>query len=171
MSAGPSNRRNKIYCDKWVHEGVCAFTQQGCKFKHEMPFDEATQRSLGLFQGFPAWWKKKNEEQVIETSQQMRILSPNQLKFSPVNETAAQMTETLDRAAHSPIAYSGLQGRTRTGARSQWMKNGIVPFFKRPIASLPQLSQCSSSVSQQRTSVQGEFNEASMGQFQGGPQR
>ncbi|KAI2464456.1 hypothetical protein F4781DRAFT_436423 [Annulohypoxylon bovei var. microspora] len=51
-------RRPKIYCDKWVHEGVCAFTQQGCKYKHEMPFDKVTQHALGLFHGFPAWWKK-----------------------------------------------------------------------------------------------------------------
>ncbi|KAI1802184.1 hypothetical protein F4811DRAFT_573406 [Daldinia bambusicola] len=54
----PPQRRPKIYCDKWVHEGVCAFTQQGCKYKHEMPFDKVTQHQLGLFHGFPAWWKK-----------------------------------------------------------------------------------------------------------------
>lgn len=41
-----------------MHEGTCAFTQQGCKYKHEMPFDKATQLSLGLFHGLPSWWKK-----------------------------------------------------------------------------------------------------------------
>ncbi|KAI2606646.1 hypothetical protein GGR54DRAFT_652334 [Hypoxylon sp. NC1633] len=41
-NASQSQRRHKIYCDKWVHEGVCAFTQQGCKYKHEMPFDKWT---------------------------------------------------------------------------------------------------------------------------------
>ncbi|KAK7976180.1 MFS general substrate transporter [Apiospora arundinis] len=55
-------RRPKIYCDKWVHEGVCAFTQQGCKYKHEMPFDKLTQHQLGLFHGLPAWWKKHQAE-------------------------------------------------------------------------------------------------------------
>ncbi|KAF7518661.1 hypothetical protein G7054_g13377 [Neopestalotiopsis clavispora] len=55
-------RRPKIYCDKWVHEGVCAFTQQGCKYKHEMPFDKVTQHQLGLFHGLPAWWKKHQAE-------------------------------------------------------------------------------------------------------------
>lgn len=55
-------RRVKIYCDKWVHEGICAFTQQGCKYKHEMPQDKATQHSLGLFHGLPAWWKKQQGE-------------------------------------------------------------------------------------------------------------
>ncbi|KAK5628931.1 hypothetical protein RRF57_004646 [Xylaria bambusicola] len=57
-AAAPSHRRPKIYCDKWVHEGVCAFTQQGCKYKHEMPSDKLTQHQLGLFHGYPQWWKK-----------------------------------------------------------------------------------------------------------------
>lgn len=61
-SAGLPQRRVKIYCDKWVHEGICAFTQQGCKYKHEMPQDKATQHSLGLFHGLPAWWKKQQGE-------------------------------------------------------------------------------------------------------------
>ncbi|KAL2132456.1 hypothetical protein VTI74DRAFT_3762 [Chaetomium olivicolor] len=55
-------KRMKVYCDKWVHEGVCAFTQQGCKYKHEMPSDRATQHQLGLFLGYPAWWKKRQAE-------------------------------------------------------------------------------------------------------------
>ena len=41
---------------------MCAFTQQGCKFKHEMPMDKATQHDLGLFQGLPSWWKKHQAE-------------------------------------------------------------------------------------------------------------
>jgi hypothetical protein len=53
MSLPP--RREKIYCDKWIHEGVCAFTQMGCKYKHVMPTDKATQMSLGLNHGFPSW--------------------------------------------------------------------------------------------------------------------
>ncbi|KAI0528281.1 hypothetical protein F5B22DRAFT_653351 [Xylaria bambusicola] len=56
--AALGHRRPKIYCDKWVHEGVCAFTQQGCKYKHEMPSDKLTQHQLGLFHGYPQWWKK-----------------------------------------------------------------------------------------------------------------
>ncbi|KAF5025255.1 hypothetical protein F66182_2721 [Fusarium sp. NRRL 66182] len=55
-------RKTKIYCDKWIHDGTCAFTQQGCKYKHEMPFDKATQQSLGLFHGFPKWWRDHQEE-------------------------------------------------------------------------------------------------------------
>ncbi|KAL8358600.1 hypothetical protein RB598_003048 [Gaeumannomyces tritici] len=55
-------KKVKVFCDKWVHDGVCAFTQQGCRYKHEMPYDRATQVSLGLFQGFPSWWRRHQAE-------------------------------------------------------------------------------------------------------------
>ncbi|KAG9246297.1 hypothetical protein BJ878DRAFT_297554 [Calycina marina] len=54
-------RRHKIYCDKWIHEGICAFTQLGCKYKHEMPMDKKTQLSLGLNNGIPKWYKQKQQ--------------------------------------------------------------------------------------------------------------
>ncbi|KAK3360163.1 hypothetical protein B0T25DRAFT_515523 [Lasiosphaeria hispida] len=75
VASAPSHnpKRTKIYCDKWVHEGVCAFTQQGCKYKHEMPFDKATQHSLGLFHGLPAWWKKHQ----AELGRQQRLVDEN----------------------------------------------------------------------------------------------
>ncbi|KAK1982400.1 hypothetical protein LZ30DRAFT_590642 [Colletotrichum cereale] len=68
-------KKPKIYCDKWVHEGVCAFTQQGCKYKHEMPLDKATQNSLGLFHGLPAWWKKQQAE--LQRQQSQALLEPS----------------------------------------------------------------------------------------------
>ncbi|KUI59620.1 hypothetical protein VP1G_06841 [Cytospora mali] len=66
--ANNANKREKIYCDKWIHDGTCAFTQQGCKFKHEMPNDKETQEKLGLFHGYPSWWKKLLAEQQRPTS-------------------------------------------------------------------------------------------------------
>lgn len=59
-------KREKIYCDKWIHDGTCAFTQQGCKFKHEMPSDKETQMTLGLFHGYPGWWRKHMAEQQMQ---------------------------------------------------------------------------------------------------------
>ncbi|RDW61015.1 hypothetical protein BP6252_12398 [Coleophoma cylindrospora] len=55
-----TGQKEKIYCDKWVHEGTCAFTQRGCRYKHEMPFDKATQLSLGL-NGLPNWFKRARD--------------------------------------------------------------------------------------------------------------
>ena len=51
-------KKRKIYCDKWIHDGTCAFTQIGCKFKHEMPLDRETQLSVGLNHGLPVWFKR-----------------------------------------------------------------------------------------------------------------
>jgi hypothetical protein len=70
--APEAQKRLKIYCDKWIHEGVCAFTQQGCKYKHEMPLDKDTQESLGLFQGLPIWWRKHQGE--ITSDQQVHAM-------------------------------------------------------------------------------------------------
>ncbi|KAH6649807.1 hypothetical protein F5144DRAFT_607889 [Chaetomium tenue] len=67
-----NNKRIKVYCDKWVHEGVCAFTQQGCKYKHEMPADKATQHQLGLFLGYPVWWKRRQGELARVQQQQQQ---------------------------------------------------------------------------------------------------
>ncbi|ODA80233.1 hypothetical protein RJ55_03191 [Drechmeria coniospora] len=75
-----NNRREKVYCDKWIHEGVCAFTQQGCRYKHVMPLDEPTQRSLGLFQGFPTWWRKQDE--LANTSVERQAQRPRQTSIS-----------------------------------------------------------------------------------------
>ena len=63
-------KKNKVYCDKWVHEGVCAFAQQGCRYKHEMPLDRQTQHLLGLYHGLPAWWKKREAEHQAEMRRQ-----------------------------------------------------------------------------------------------------
>lgn len=75
-------RRAKVYCDKWVHEGVCAFTQQGCKYKHEMPFDKVTQHQLGLFHGLPAWWKKHQAELARQRDAPQGIDSESVLEIS-----------------------------------------------------------------------------------------
>ncbi|KFY26179.1 hypothetical protein V491_01408 [Pseudogymnoascus sp. VKM F-3775] len=54
-------RRGKVYCDKWIHEGFCAFTPVGCKYLHVMPMDAATQLKLGLKNGLPRWYSIRTE--------------------------------------------------------------------------------------------------------------
>ncbi|KAJ4155690.1 hypothetical protein LMH87_000924 [Akanthomyces muscarius] len=144
-----SSRKIKIYCDKWIHEGVCAFTQQGCKFKHEMPQDEATQRSLGLFHGFPAWWKKRTEEQ----NSSRRGLGTGSQSTSPSRMGCATpqlgSSEASRGRSHHAVAFEqqhGLPPRDHSYGQtsfasgpsswkpsgSQWMQNGIVPFVRGP---------------------------------------
>ncbi|KAH7403001.1 hypothetical protein BKA64DRAFT_641020 [Cadophora sp. MPI-SDFR-AT-0126] len=56
-----SGRREKVYCEKWIHEGVCAFTQVGCKYLHTMPMNVETQVKLGLYHGLPRWYCVRTE--------------------------------------------------------------------------------------------------------------
>ncbi|KAK1700346.1 hypothetical protein BDP55DRAFT_625936 [Colletotrichum godetiae] len=109
-----SPKKPKIYCDKWVHEGVCAFTQQGCKYKHEMPFDKATQHSLGLFHGLPAWWKK----------QQTEVRQQQQQQQQPQGSGAEVYLDLRQQSQSGPdspiIGDRGLAGLTR--ATPSWRR-------------------------------------------------
>jgi hypothetical protein len=73
-------KREKIYCDKWIHDGVCAFAQQGCRYKHEMPMDKATQHSIGLYNGLPKWYKEKYAVELRGNLPSLSIRS----QFSPL---------------------------------------------------------------------------------------
>ncbi|CZT41248.1 uncharacterized protein RSE6_00969 [Rhynchosporium secalis] len=74
----PARRREKVYCDKWIHEGTCAFTQLGCKYLHRMPMDRETQMTLGLNNGPPAWYRRTEEylTRPMEEGQMVVLGSP-----------------------------------------------------------------------------------------------
>ncbi|KAJ0370419.1 hypothetical protein COL154_001554 [Colletotrichum chrysophilum] len=99
-------KKPKIYCDKWVHEGVCAFTQQGCKYKHEMPLDKATQHSLGLFHGLPTWWKKQQAElQRQQQQQQQQEASGTETFYDVSSPLHRLMKPKLTLEAEQRTAY------------------------------------------------------------------
>ena len=52
-----SEQGDKIYCSYWIRSGECDYTQQGCRYKHEMP-DKQTLASIG-FRTVPRWWQEK----------------------------------------------------------------------------------------------------------------
>ncbi|OHE91550.1 hypothetical protein CORC01_13147 [Colletotrichum orchidophilum] len=114
-SSPNSPKKPKIYCDKWVHEGVCAFTQQGCKYKHEMPLDKATQHSLGLFHGLPAWWKKQQTE--LRQQQQQ----PQQHQGNGAEAYFDPLQQSQSGLKISPVIRDrGLAGSTR--ASQSWRR-------------------------------------------------
>ena len=49
--------RKKEYCSYWIRTGECDYTQQGCRYKHEMP-DLQVLNSIG-FRDYPYWWKQR----------------------------------------------------------------------------------------------------------------
>ncbi|KAF1989780.1 hypothetical protein K402DRAFT_401871 [Aulographum hederae CBS 113979] len=58
------DQSQKVYCSYWLATGNCAFAQQGCRYKHEIP-DLPTLKTLG-FRGIPQW--KLSEQKPMLTS-------------------------------------------------------------------------------------------------------
>ncbi|KAF2003624.1 hypothetical protein P154DRAFT_428596, partial [Amniculicola lignicola CBS 123094] len=52
------NHSRKEYCTYWIKTGECAFTIQGCRYKHEMP-SPAILKEIG-FNTIPLWWKERS---------------------------------------------------------------------------------------------------------------
>ncbi len=52
-------RDKKVYCTYWLSKGNCAYMQQGCIYKHEIPKDQETWESLG-FHTIPGWLHAKS---------------------------------------------------------------------------------------------------------------
>lgn len=51
------NLGRKVYCTHWIKTGECAFMQQGCLYRHDMP-DRDTLGRIG-FAAVPAWWQMR----------------------------------------------------------------------------------------------------------------
>ncbi|KAL1898795.1 hypothetical protein Sste5346_003202 [Sporothrix stenoceras] len=110
-------KKHKVYCDKWVHEGICAFTQQGCKFKHEMPHDRATQRSVGLFQGYPNWYKKlQAQEEHHHHQQEQQQQPPFQMHGAATH---------VPTPAMAPLALPGPHATDAGSAQLQSLPKGL----------------------------------------------
>lgn len=92
-----------------------------------MPVDESIQRSLGLFQGFPGWWKKRQEEQKMADS-------VTELTQSPTGRNRVWPAHDSNHAgSHGLLRARDSAAHDQQTARSQWMKNGIVPFIRGPL--------------------------------------
>lgn len=57
-------RGNKVWCSKWLDTRDCAFQQQGCRYKHDIP-----PRALWIELGFPhgrPWWNQMGAEDHVK---------------------------------------------------------------------------------------------------------
>ena len=50
--------KKKEYCTYWILHGDCAYVQQGCLYKHEMP-SKAKLQEIGIW-NIPRWWVERN---------------------------------------------------------------------------------------------------------------
>ena len=78
----PRLRGKKVYCTHWLSKGNCAYMQQGCIYKHEIPRDLEGWGSLG-FQTIPGWLQAKSPTWI---DQHLRK-SPDLPKDSAVEES------------------------------------------------------------------------------------
>ena len=67
-------RGKKVYCTHWLSKGNCAYMQQGCIYKHEIPKDQETWESLG-FHTIPGWLHSKSSAWIDQHSQKSPDLS------------------------------------------------------------------------------------------------
>lgn len=102
-------RREKIYCDKWIHDGTCAFVQVGCKYKHVMPTDKLTQVSLGLNHGFPGWYRRLNRDALegYQGSSPTDPSPPQSLADHPYSNSRARIDENWRGLAAAKTGNAG----------------------------------------------------------------
>lgn len=95
-----------------MHEGICAFEQQGCRYLHDMPSDKATQVALGLFQGYPPWWKKHQAD--LQRQRAGPVVGTHQIEAKPQQPQQQQQqhghygTASIPRAALPASAKEAL---------------------------------------------------------------
>ncbi|ORX94209.1 hypothetical protein BCR34DRAFT_608338 [Clohesyomyces aquaticus] len=67
----------KEYCSYWIKTGECAYQQQGCKYKHEMPPLDVLREKVGLWR-VPQWWKEKTALRPAGTWAEGRLKNNNE---------------------------------------------------------------------------------------------
>lgn len=65
----------KEYCTYWLRTGECAFTQQGCLYKHEMPATLEKLQELG-FRRWPEWWQKVHQQVRLDAGGDRMMTAP-----------------------------------------------------------------------------------------------
>lgn len=63
----------KVYCTYWIARGQCHYTQQGCRFKHQMPDLETLREIMGR-NSYPKWWLES-----IGRQRRTALLAPHHL--------------------------------------------------------------------------------------------
>ena len=117
---------NKRWCSYWIQKGECAYTQQGCKYLHEMP-DLATLRTIG-FTHVPFWYKQNQEREKrnLDSWRASQLMNSNQTRApnspfampprpiqaskisSPRHHTKAP-TKTVNQTAEAPADLLDLE--------------------------------------------------------------
>ncbi|KAI5203717.1 hypothetical protein E4T42_00626 [Aureobasidium subglaciale] len=93
------DQRKKVYCTYWIqNQGQCAYMQQGCMYRHEMPEDKKTLNSIGL-KSVPLWWRQ----------QQARNKKQKAVRVPPSHSTDAQLVrQAVQDSRSNPVLQKTL---------------------------------------------------------------
>ena len=83
--AADSEPPKKVWCAHWIATGDCKYQQVGCKYKHEIPFDEETRRRIG-FREIPQWFKESDAWhgwlQQVDPSEREKLMNHGRNKYN-----------------------------------------------------------------------------------------
>lgn len=145
----------KEFCHYWIQHGSCAFTQQGCLYKHEMPpLDKLNQ--IG-FREIPAWYTSKMRSKFLTgiaplqgrfTNMTMKPIPPGQTAVPANDVPKKESVYTLPNQQHTSsvgptvileewASWLDAEGYSQDGdspnfwghfpaAKAQWMKLSLA---------------------------------------------
>ena len=96
-------RGKKVYCTHWLSKGNCAYMQQGCIYKHEIPRDQETWESLG-FHTIPGWLQAKSSAWINQHLRKSRDLSED---LSAQGSSVARKAQPQINALQDPEKGNG----------------------------------------------------------------
>lgn len=118
----------KEFCSYWIRTGECAFTQQGCKYKHEMPPDRITLKRVFGIDQWPKWWIERfpNDSRVLAmypNPHRLVLSSGSRGRVPPGRDFMAARSWRTDgrgRPAMTPIAaFSSLAAAARANPKQK----------------------------------------------------
>ncbi|KAK5999612.1 hypothetical protein QM012_005269 [Aureobasidium pullulans] len=117
------DQRKKIYCTYWIqNQGQCAYKQQGCIYKHEMPEDKETLESIGL-KSAPAWWRKEQARKKSKAKRTDRNGSISEWEVVEHQQTASSAVHS-DNIIHVRVRPSRPVSTSTTKQAVQQCRSG-----------------------------------------------
>ena len=117
QSATDSVPGKKLWCTHWIMTGNCKYQQVGCKYKHELPFDEETRQRIGI-RDIPQWFKESDAWpgwlQQVGPAEREKLVGYGRNKNNFVTGLSGQRS---GREGRLSFAYSGGEGGLATNAR------------------------------------------------------
>ncbi|EEH20751.2 hypothetical protein PABG_02982 [Paracoccidioides brasiliensis Pb03] len=168
----PKTPSKKQYCSFWIRRGECDYSQQGCRFKHEMPRDLETLERLGL-RDIPRWFRDKYKVKSLLGSEGMDTRSNVPRSWKTIDQMPDASFPGIGYILPPPIFNAGLPGREATSDRPHYSPIGVPTFasngtyFSPTVVANGMPNSICSSLSDEttkgntmfdNTSVSGDFN-------------